>query len=75
MCPSMPALAPRYVSIIGTVGKQSRQRGKEEARSAVKTDKGEAPVVKFDDKTQFLGSSAARDRHEESSDIARQPRM
>jgi uncharacterized membrane protein YgcG len=42
--------APRYVSIIGTLEKVDSAA----KTLAVKTDKGEAPVIKFDDKTQFL---------------------
>jgi len=42
--------APKYVSIIGTVEKID-SGGK---TLAIKTDKGEEPVVKFDDRTQFL---------------------
>lgn len=42
--------APRYVSIIGTIEKIDTA-----AKSfALKTDKGEEPTVKFDDRTQFL---------------------
>jgi hypothetical protein len=42
--------APKYVSIIGTVEKID-SGGK---TLAIKTDKGEEPVIKFDDRTQFL---------------------
>jgi len=42
--------APRYVSIVGTVEKID-SGGK---TLAIKTDKGEEPVIKFDDRTQFL---------------------
>src|SRR3984885_9026901 len=42
--------APRYVSIIGTIEKVDPA-----AKSlALKTDKGEEPTIKFDDRTQFL---------------------
>ncbi len=42
--------APRYVSIIGTIEKVDTT-----AKSlAIKTDKGEEPTIKFDDRTQFL---------------------
>jgi|SRR5579863_528387 len=42
--------APRYVSIIGTIEKVDTA-----AKSfALKTDKGEEPTIKFDDRTQFL---------------------
>jgi hypothetical protein len=41
---------PRYVSVIGTVEKVDSG-----AKSlSLKTDKGENPAIKFDDKTQFL---------------------
>jgi len=44
------AKAPRYVSVIGTVDKVDSG-----AKSlSLKTDKGENPAIKFDDKTQFL---------------------
>jgi hypothetical protein len=42
--------APRYVSIIGTIEKVDTT-GKS---FALKTDKGEEPTIKFDDRTQFL---------------------
>jgi uncharacterized membrane protein YgcG len=42
--------APRYVSIIGTI--QKIDTGTKSF--ALKTDKGEEPTVKFDDRTQFL---------------------
>ena len=43
-------VAPRYVSIIGTIEKVDTS-----AKSfALKTDKGEEPTIKFDDRTQFL---------------------
>ena len=42
--------APRYVSVIGTI-----QRVDAAAKTlALKTDKGEEPVIKFDDRTQFV---------------------
>jgi hypothetical protein len=41
---------PRYVSIIGTVEKMDAS-GKS---LGLKTDKGEEPTIKFDDKTQFV---------------------
>src|SRR5580658_4339521 len=42
--------APRYVSIIGTIEKVDAAT----KSLALKTDKGEAPTIKFDDRTQFL---------------------
>jgi hypothetical protein len=50
----VPAMAqdarPKYVSIIGTV-----QNLDASAKTfSVKTDKGDAPTIKFDDRTQFL---------------------
>src|SRR5579863_1143396 len=51
--PAQPA-APRYASVIGTVEKVDS-----EAKSlALKTDKGEESVIKFDAKTQFLRLAA-----------------
>jgi hypothetical protein len=45
-----PAAAPKYVSIIGTIQKVDTG-----AKSlALKTDKGEEPNIRFDDRTQFL---------------------
>jgi len=44
------APAPRYVSIVGTVEKIDSGA----KTLAIKTDKGEEPVIKFDDRTQFL---------------------
>lgn len=44
------APAPKYVSIVGTVEKIDGGA----KTLAIKTDKGEAPVIKFDDRTQFL---------------------
>ncbi len=47
--PAQPA-KPRYVSVIGTVEKVDNG-----AKSfALKTDKGEEPVIKFDARTQFV---------------------
>jgi hypothetical protein len=46
--------APRYVSIIGTIDKVDPAA----KTIAIKTDKGEASDVKFDDKTQFLNLPA-----------------
>jgi hypothetical protein len=44
------AARPKYVSVIGTVGSVDPA-----AKSfSLKTDKGETPTIKFDDKTQFL---------------------
>lgn len=47
--PAQPA-RPRYVSLIGTVEKIDTGA----KTLALKTDKGEEPVVKFDDRTQFV---------------------
>jgi hypothetical protein len=48
--PAGQPAAPRYVSIIGTIEKVDPA-----AKSlALKTDKGEEPTIKFDDRTQFL---------------------
>jgi hypothetical protein len=47
--PAQPA-RPRYVSVIGTVEKIDSGT----KSLAVKTDKGEEPVIKFDDRTQFV---------------------
>lgn len=47
--PAQPA-RPRYVSIIGTVEKVDGAS----KTFALKTDKGEQPVIKFDDRTQFV---------------------
>jgi hypothetical protein len=42
--------APRYVSIIGTIANVDSSA----KTLALKTDKGEMPTIKFDDRTQFL---------------------
>jgi Cu/Ag efflux protein CusF len=42
--------APKYVSVIGTVEKIDSGA----KTLAIKTDKGEEPTIKFDDRTQFL---------------------
>jgi len=44
------APAPRYVSVIGTVEKVDGAA----KTLALKTDKGEEPTIKFDDRTQFV---------------------
>jgi len=47
--PAQPA-APRYVSVIGTIEKVDSAA----KTFTLKTDKGEEPTLKFDEKTQFL---------------------
>jgi hypothetical protein len=44
------AARPRYVSVIGTVEKVDSGA----KTLALKTDKGEEPTIKFDDRTQFV---------------------
>jgi len=51
--PAQPA-ASRYVSVIGTVEKVDSAA----KTFTLKTDKGEEPTLKFDDKTQFLNLPA-----------------
>jgi hypothetical protein len=46
--------APRYVSVIGTIEKIDSAA----KTFTLKTDKGEEPTLKFDDKTQFLNLPA-----------------
>src|SRR5580693_6594486 len=46
--------APRYVSVIGTIEKVDSAA----KTFTLKTDKGEEPTLKFDDKTQFLNLPA-----------------